>query len=154
MGRRTQSPNEAARGKGLGETTSYLGPTSQMAGWRIWMAPVVLCPCPRWPSSWLLVRMPRAGAGSVDARSYARYWGCGRTDGQDDVVRWSRWRHRRRRRPRTDGRQGVGRTYGSTNSDPLTLADLMDQKWSPFGSFFFWPVRRTFGPNRTTLILR
>ena len=62
------------------------------------------------------------------------------SDGRtDDVVRWLRWR-RRRRRPQTDGRQGVDRTTrskGSTDSEPRTLLDLMDQKWSPYGSFFW-----------------
>jgi len=60
----------------------------------------------------------------------------GRTD---DVVRWLRWRHRRRR-PQTDGRQGLDRTTrskGLTDSEPRTLPDLMDQKWSPYGSFFW-----------------
>ena len=61
------------------------------------------------------------------------------SDGRtDDVVRWLRWR--RRRRPQTDGRQGVDRTTrskGSTDSEPRTLPDLMDQKWSPYGSFFW-----------------
>ena len=53
-------------------------------------------------------------------------------------MRWLRWRCRRR--PQTDGRQGVDRTTrskGSTDSEPRTLPDLMDQKWSPYGSFFW-----------------
>jgi len=68
------------------------------------------------------------------SRRHARTRGRGRIEprtARDDVVRRCR-----RRRPKTDGRQGLDRltlSNGSSDSGPPIQPDLMDHKWSPSG---------------------